>query len=63
MSEGDRVFAVNILSYIWTCKVFLPDLVKNGDGGQGGGHLVNVASILGHSGVRLACKLFSIGVN
>merc|ERR1712029_1166947 len=42
-----RTFDVNILAHFWTIKAFLPDMLD-----QKQGHLVNVASLAGHSGTN-----------
>jgi len=42
-----RTFDVNIMAHFWTIKAFLPDMLD-----QKEGHLVNVASLAGHSGTN-----------
>merc|ERR1719481_763062 len=42
-----RTFDVNIMAHFWTIKAFLPDMLD-----QKQGHLVNVASLAGHSGTN-----------
>merc|ERR1712071_458470 len=39
-----RTFEVNVLAHFWTIKAFLPDMIT---GRQG--HVVNIASLAGHS--------------
>ncbi|XP_052761387.1 17-beta-hydroxysteroid dehydrogenase 13-like [Mya arenaria] len=48
MSEEDikRTFDVNILAYIWTCREFLPYMVRRNEG-----HIVNMASMSAQTGV------------
>ncbi len=49
-AEIARTVAVNLTALFWTCKAFLPDMVRSGRG-----HLVTVASAAGTIGVaRLA---------
>jgi all-trans-retinol dehydrogenase (NAD+) len=43
----ERTLAVNTLSLFWTCKAFLPDMVR-----QGVGHIVTIASAAGVIGVN-----------
>ena len=38
---------VNILAHFWTIKAFMPDMIKHQNG-----HIVNVASLAGHSGTN-----------
>lgn len=42
-----RTFQVNVLAHFWTIKAFLPEMIhmKNG-------HIVNIASLAGHSGTN-----------
>ena len=40
--EIENIFNVNILSQIWICREFLPDMIKKNKG-----HIVNVSSTLG----------------
>merc|ERR1711915_15893 len=42
-----KTFDVNIMAHFWTIKAFLPDMLE-----QKQGHLVNVASLAGHSGTN-----------
>merc|ERR1711863_200972 len=42
-----RTFDVNILAHFWTLKAFLPAMISQKDG-----HIVNVASLAGHSGTH-----------
>jgi len=42
-----RTFDVNIMAHFWTLKAFLPDMINHKQG-----HLVNVASLAGHSGTN-----------
>jgi len=42
-----RTFDVNIMAHFWTIKAFLPTMIKNKRG-----HIVNVASLAGHSGTN-----------
>eukprot|EP00092_Neocalanus_flemingeri_P019595 GFUD01021227.1.p1 GENE.GFUD01021227.1~~GFUD01021227.1.p1 ORF type:complete len:305 (-),score=101.84 GFUD01021227.1:328-1242(-) len=42
-----KTFEVNVLAHFWTIKAFLPDMIENKLG-----HIVNVASLAGHSGTN-----------
>jgi len=42
-----KTFEVNVLAHFWTIKAFLPDMIKHKLG-----HIVNVASLAGHSGTN-----------
>merc|ERR1712183_446645 len=42
-----KTFEVNILAHFWTIKAFLPDMIQHKLG-----HIVNVASLAGHSGTN-----------
>jgi len=42
-----KTFEVNILAHFWTIKAFLPDMINHKLG-----HIVNVASLAGHSGTN-----------
>jgi len=42
-----KTFEVNILAHFWTIKAFMPDMIKHQNG-----HIVNVASLAGHSGTN-----------
>ena len=47
---------VNILAHFWTIKAFMPDMIKHQNG-----HIVNVASLAGHSGTnKLVFKRLNI---
>ncbi|KAK9895602.1 NAD(P)-binding protein [Cystobasidium minutum MCA 4210] len=56
LSEDEirKTFNVNTLAQFWTLKAFLPSIIANG-----GGHIVNVASILGTMGVAGAADYCS----
>ena len=41
-----RTFDVNVLAHFWTIKAFMPDMITLKKG-----HIVNVASLAGHSGM------------
>jgi NADP-dependent 3-hydroxy acid dehydrogenase YdfG len=43
-----KTFDVNALAHFWTIKAFLPGMIENKKG-----HVVNVASLAGHSGKHL----------
>jgi len=58
-----RTFDVNIMAHFWTIKAFLPDMISNRQG-----HLVNVASLAGHSGTNklvdyCASKFAAVGLD
>ena len=58
-----RTFDVNIMAHFWTIKAFLPDMIS-----QKRGHLVNVASLAGHSGTNklvdyCASKFAAVGLD
>jgi len=42
-----KTFEVNVFAHFWTLKAFLPDMIKHKLG-----HIVNVASVAGHSGTN-----------
>ena len=42
-----RTFDVNVLAHFWTIKSFLPDMIS-----MKKGHIVNIASLAGHSGTN-----------
>jgi len=42
-----KTFEVNVLAHFWTIKAFLPDMIEHKLG-----HIVNVASLAGHSGTN-----------
>jgi all-trans-retinol dehydrogenase (NAD+) len=42
-----RTFDVNVLAHFWTIKSFMPDMIVNKKG-----HIVNIASLAGHSGTH-----------
>ena len=42
-----RTFDVNVLAHFWTIKAFMPDMIVNKSG-----HIVNIASLAGHSGTN-----------
>jgi all-trans-retinol dehydrogenase (NAD+) len=44
--DVEQTFRVNIMAHFWTVKAFLPDMIS-----QKKGHVVNVASMAGHSGI------------
>ena len=43
----EKTFAVNAISHFWTLKAFLPDMMKSNRG-----HIVTIASMAGHAGLR-----------
>jgi NAD(P)-dependent dehydrogenase (short-subunit alcohol dehydrogenase family) len=43
-----EIIAVNLLGVVHGCRAFVPGMVAGG----GGGHVVNVASMLGYTGIR-----------
>jgi len=58
-----KTFEVNILAHFWTIKAFLPDMIN-----QKLGHIVNVASLAGHSGTNklvdyCASKFAAVGLD
>ena len=58
-----RTFDVNILAHFWTLKAFLPAMISRQDG-----HIVNVASLAGHSGINklvdyCASKFAAVGLD
>ena len=58
-----RTFDVNILAHFWTLKAFLPAMISQKDG-----HIVNVASLAGHSGTHklvdyCASKFAAVGLD
>merc|ERR1712228_626568 len=58
-----RTFDVNIMAHFWTIKAFLPTMIKNKRG-----HIVNVASLAGHSGTNklvdyCASKFAAVGLD
>jgi len=58
-----RTFDVNILAHFWTLKAFLPAMISRKDG-----HIVNVASLAGHSGTNklvdyCASKFAAVGLD
>merc|ERR1712110_445506 len=58
-----RTFDVNILAHFWTLKAFLPAMISRKDG-----HIVNVASLAGHSGTHklvdyCASKFAAVGLD
>lgn len=58
-----RTFDVNIMAHFWTIKAFLPDMINHKQG-----HLVNVASLAGHSGTNklvdyCASKFAAVGLD
>jgi all-trans-retinol dehydrogenase (NAD+) len=48
-----KTFDVNALAHFWTIKAFLPGMIENKKG-----HVVNVASLAGHSGNHLSKVTF-----
>lgn len=42
----ELTFKVNVLAHFWTIKAFMPAMIQ-----KGRGHIVNIASLAGHSGV------------
>ena len=42
-----RTYDVNVLAHFWTIKSFLPDMIS-----MKKGHIVNIASLAGHSGMN-----------
>lgn len=44
----ERVVDINLMGVVHGCRAFLPEMVKN----NRGGHVVNIASVLGQIGVR-----------
>jgi len=58
-----KTFEVNILAHFWTIKAFLPDMINHKLG-----HIVNVASLAGHSGTNklvdyCASKFAAVGLD
>jgi len=58
-----RTFDVNILAHFWTLKAFLPQMIE-----RKVGHIVNVASLAGHSGTNklvdyCASKFAAVGLD
>jgi len=58
-----KTFEVNVLAHFWTIKAFLPDMIKHKLG-----HIVNVASLAGHSGTNklvdyCASKFAAVGLD
>jgi len=58
-----RTFDVNIMAHFWTIKAFLPDMIQHKQG-----HLVNIASLAGHSGTNklvdyCASKFAAVGLD
>jgi len=58
-----RTFDVNIMAHFWTLKAFLPDMIN-----RKLGHIVNVASLAGHSGTNklvdyCASKFAAVGLD
>ena len=58
-----KTFDVNILAHFWTLKAFLPGMIENKRG-----HIVNVASLAGHSGTNklvdyCASKFAAVGMD
>jgi len=58
-----RTFDVNILAHFWTLKAFLPQMIE-----RKLGHVVNVASLAGHSGINklvdyCASKFAAVGLD
>jgi len=58
-----RTFDVNVLAHFWTIKSFMPDMILNKKG-----HIVNVASIAGHSGMNklvdyCSSKFAAVGID
>merc|ERR1719167_739551 len=58
-----RTFDVNILAHFWTLKAFLPHMIE-----RKMGHIVNVASLAGHSGTNklvdyCASKFAAVGLD
>jgi len=58
-----KTFEVNTFAHFWTIKAFLPDMLKMQQG-----HVVNVASLAGHSGTNklvdyCASKFAAVGVD
>jgi len=58
-----RTFDVNVLAHFWTIKSFMPDMILNKKG-----HIVNVASLAGHSGMSklvdyCSSKFAAVGID
>merc|ERR1711934_850768 len=58
-----RTFQVNVFAQFWTMKSFMPDMIKNKSG-----HIVNVASLAGHSGMHklvdyCSSKFAAVGID
>jgi len=58
-----RTFEVNVFAQFWTMKTFLPDMIK-----AKSGHIVNVASLAGHSGMHklvdyCSSKFAAVGID
>ena len=58
-----RTFDVNVLAQFWTIKAFMPDMILGKKG-----HIVNVASLAGHSGMHklvdyCSSKFAAVGID
>jgi all-trans-retinol dehydrogenase (NAD+) len=58
-----RTFQVNVFAQFWTMKSFMPGMIKNKSG-----HIVNVASLAGHSGMHklvdyCSSKFAAVGID
>jgi NAD(P)-dependent dehydrogenase (short-subunit alcohol dehydrogenase family) len=48
LATWDRIMAINLMGVVHCCRAFVPAMVASGRGG----HVVNIASMLGYAGVR-----------
>merc|ERR1712179_46299 len=58
-----KTFEVNVFAHFWTIKAFLPDMLEHRQG-----HVVNIASLAGHSGTPklvdyCASKFAAVGID
>jgi NAD(P)-dependent dehydrogenase (short-subunit alcohol dehydrogenase family) len=48
MESWQRIMAINLMGVVHCCRAFLPVMLRSG----GPGHVVNIASMLGYTGMR-----------